>query len=178
MVSRAKQHIKGFTLIEVCVVLVIVAIITAMASLAFYRANAQRGMVALTTFARSILSMREQTILRQQSLGMYLTADGYHIYEIHMKPNGSFITAPIPNSSFHTNDAFAHRWQLQVTKGVFMSKNSDGTETQDSDKPILAVSPDGQITPIQFTFGPHVGDPWWSVTIKGSGQYKIKDLRN
>ena len=67
------QSFKGFTLIEICVVLVIVAIITAMASLAFYRADSQRGMVALTTFGRSIMSMREQAILRQQSLGVYLT---------------------------------------------------------------------------------------------------------
>ena len=57
-------------------------------------------------------------------------------------------------------------------------KGADGVETQDSDKPILAVSPDGQITPIQFTFGPLTGKPWWSVSIKANGQYNIEDLRN
>ena len=168
---------KGFTLIELMVVLVIVAIITAMASLAFYRADAQRGMVALTTFNQALIAMREQAILRQQALGVYLTDDGYDVYEIHSDNQGDLIQSPIPDNSLTMPDAFAGRWEMILQQGAFMIQNADGHFTQPKDKPILAVSPDGTLTPITFTFGPHQEKPWWSVTVAPNGVGKMIDLR-
>lgn len=168
---------KGFTLIELMVVLVIVGIITAMASLAFYRADSERGMVALTTFDRALIAMREQSILRQQALGVYLTDNGYVVYEIHPNKKGGIAKTPIPDNSLDMPDAFAGRWQMNLTKGAFMTKGMNGITTQPKNAPILAISPQGMMTPIAFTFGPHTGKPWWSVIIKPSGVSQITDLR-
>jgi type II secretion system protein H len=175
MLTVPKQN--GFTLIELMVVLVIVAIITAMASLAFYRADAQRGMVALTTFNRALIAMREQAILRQQTLGVYLTDNGYHVDEISPDHKGNFIQTPIPDNSLDQPDAFAGRWELVLQQGAFMVKGEDGTLTSPKDQPILAVLPDGTLTPIAFTFGPHQEKPWWSVAVASNGISQITDLR-
>jgi type II secretion system protein H len=168
---------NGFTLIELMVVLVIVAIITAMASLAFYRADAQRGMVALTTLNRALIAMKEEAILRQQTLGLYLTDNGYAAYEIAPDSNGNLIKTPIPDDSLTMPDAFAGRWEMVLQQGAFMVQQSDGTVTSTKDRPILAISSDGMLTPIEFTFGPHQEKPWWSVTVNPNGQSTIVDLR-
>jgi type II secretion system protein H len=175
MLTAPKQN--GFTLIELMVVLVIVAIITAMASLAFYRADAERGMVVLTTFNRALIAMREQAILRQQALGIYLTDDGYNVYEISPDNKGSFIQTSLPDDSLNMQDAFAKRWELVLKEGAFMVKNGDGTLTSPKDQPILAILPDGTLTPIAFTFGPHQEKPWWSVAVDSNGIGQITDLR-
>jgi general secretion pathway protein H len=176
MVYSQSKH-KGFTLIELMVVLVIVGIITAMASLAFYRADSERGMVALTTFNRALIAMREQAILRQHALGVYLIDDGYTVYEIHTNPKGDLVKTTIPNNSLNLPDAFAGRWHLTMQKGAFMAPGDDGNQTQPKDQPILAISSDGVLTPLAFTFGPKNSKPWWAVTVPPNGVGKIIDLR-
>jgi|GEM_PF-6958724 len=168
---------QGFTLIELMVVLVIVGIITAMASLAFYRADSERGMVALTTFNRALIAMREQAILRQHALGVFLVPDGYLVYEIVIDHKGNMIKQAIPNNSLNMPNAFAGRWHLVMQKGVFMSPGANGDQVQPEDKPILAIASDGMITPLSFTFGPNQGKPWWSVVVPANGISKITDLR-
>jgi prepilin-type N-terminal cleavage/methylation domain-containing protein len=170
-----KPSARGFTLIELCVVLIIVGIITAIASLAFYRADSQRGMVTLTTFNRSLIVMSEQAVLRQHTLGVYVLPDGYQAFEVSRNPDGDLTKHALPDKTLSVPDAFGGRWEMDYIKGPFVNSKNKGAPQ--NDKPMVLISADGQISPVIYTFGPHKGEPWWQVSVDTLGKAKIKDLR-
>lgn len=94
---------KGFTLIEVLVVLIIIAVMTSVAVLAFgHFGQTRREKMMLEVFSQTIQTAKQQAIITPMVLGLVINKNGYRYY--HYESDQSW--QPITTLGFNHPNAF------------------------------------------------------------------------
>lgn len=128
---------RGFTLIEILVVILIIGITTAVAMLAFGDFGAGRkAIVTAEQFKSYIKLVQQRAILEMNTLGINIKADGYQT----LRFNEQLSWQPITNSTLF-------RWQAfpPHVKVMFLNKMPSA--------PDLIINPSGDMTPFVLSFG-------------------------
>lgn len=128
------QMNKGFTLIEVLVVLIIVAIITSVAVLAFgHFGQTRREKMILEVFSETIQTAKQQAIVTPMVLGLSINKNGYCYYQY--QPDQSW--RRISTLGFNHSNAFLTFKKIEL-KGL-----------QDQHQMIIFL-PNGSVTPFEL----------------------------
>lgn len=99
LVTGMPANNRGFTLIEILVVLLIVGITLGFALLAFGDfGSTRRIIVAAEQFKRYVQLVQQQAILETSTFGINLKSDGYQV--LRFKPPANWIPMPL-NSILH-----------------------------------------------------------------------------
>lgn len=145
--SGCEQNVaKGFTLIEVLIVLIIVSVITAVAVLAFgHFDRGRREKMVMQQFVRVITVAQQQAILSPMVLGLAITADGYTFYRYQPKTQSTTEKwLPLSDDALSNQNAFRHLFQAQVKSIAAFSAAQRAT-------PSILFLPSGFVTPFVLT---------------------------
>ena len=85
----------GFTLIEVMVVIVIIAIVTALAVLSLDTSGSRQARINLQKFDAVLLFSKQQAISQGRTLQMRFTPYGYKMYIYKVDNNGFLLNQPV-----------------------------------------------------------------------------------
>ena len=139
------MKLKGFTLIEILVVLVIIGVVIAAVTLAINKFP--RGQDARTTaniLRARMLTAEEQAVVQSVSIGFGLSKQGYQFYQLTTQANGttswSVITTPA---------TFAwQKWPMFLTVQLDLPPNPNVLLTDDlAPQPNIVFDPSGGVTP-------------------------------
>lgn len=133
---------KGFTLIEVLVVMVIVSIVTTVALLSLGR-NQTKDMQALVAGLTQSLSLaQEQAMLAPAKLGLSVNAQGWQFWVYQGQPHAQW--QPEASEGLGSR-ALPDHWVMRLRV-----LNPLQGKTQDGEPPIIITS-DGDMTPFVIT---------------------------
>lgn len=131
---------RGFTLIEILVVIVITGIILSVTLLAFGDFGAGRkAVVSAEHFASYVKLVQHRAILEVNTLGININRNGYETFRFEQ----GLRWQPMPkNSLFH--------WQ-PFPKHVVVSLKA-AIRNRDN-RPDIVINPSGDMSPFELTFG-------------------------
>ena len=140
---------RGFTLIEILVVLVIIAIIIAVTVISFGdMGRGRREHMAVQQFARVLNAAQQQAILTPAILGLGFHSEGYQFYQ-YQPPiqSRAGIWKPLQNDVLSNANAFRDLLTARLTNV------SDYTETIQShaSHPVIIFGSGGSVTPFVLT---------------------------
>lgn len=131
---------KGFTLIEIMVVLVIIGISVTMTLLAFGDFGAGRkAVVSAELFVSYVKLVQQRAILEANSMGINVYSDGYETYRFDN--HATWNTMP-QNSLFHKQ-----KFPEKITATLSMPTSNRNK------RPDIIISPSSETTPFTIHFG-------------------------
>lgn len=169
-----RQHVnqRGFTLIEVLVVLVIVAIITAVAVIVFGDFGRGRSeKIRVETFIRMLRVAQSQAILTPTVLGLKITPEGYSYYQWNVYKSHSK-WRKLEDSVLSQPKAFGDLFLVRIK----MISRYDPVEKTNMNNPAIVFLPSGYVTPFSLQL---VGKAHrFLVTVSNNGTVVMKsDLK-
>ena len=150
------RQAKGFTLIEVLVVLLIIAIIAAAASLQLGILDSPRqATTALNTIENALPAIRTRAILQPAILGVFFTKSGYNVKRMWLDPKDQSIKWHALKSD-HLSNTEAWNSNVKViwrAKSIITHKSDD--DEQDTNNPqqpkipkhVFIILSNGLVTP-------------------------------
>ena len=178
MVRRAAQrkleigmrlNNRGFTLIEVLIVLLITAIITAVAVVAFGQfGRGRREKIIVDQFVRVISVAQQQAILTPEVLGLSVTNKGYQFYQYEIeleKKTGEWKS--LQNDALSNSNAFRKVFNADI-KSISAFESSDSKKTD----PQILFLPSGFVTP--FVLELNGAKNHFLITVKNNGVVVVK----
>lgn len=131
---------RGFTLIEILVVLTIIGITLSVALLAFGDFGADRRIqVAAAQFSNQLELLSEQAILESATFGIEFAPQGYHI--LRFTPPATWTR--LSSNAMPKDHAFPNKTPLHF-------ESSGARQT-----PAIILYPTGEMTPFMLTLGRH-----------------------
>jgi len=132
---------KGFTLIEIMVVIVIVAVLISAVALSFppvgdklLKENAQR-FTALVSLAQ------DEAILQSTELSVEITQEGYRFFQ---NVDNSWV-------EFSQTPFKERKLPVEITTEVFLEGISINLKDRDNNKPQIVILSSGEMTPFTYT---------------------------
>jgi general secretion pathway protein H len=139
MIAKS-QHQRGFTLIEVLVVIVIISIIATGSLVAFGDFGASRkAIVFAEQFSSYLKLVRQRAILEMNTLGINVTKEGYETFRFEQ---GKVWQAMPKNSLFH--------WQSFPAKVVVTLHSTIKNNTRTPD---IIIQSSGDMSEFTLDFG-------------------------
>lgn len=144
---QRKNH--GFTLIEILVVLVIVAILTAVAVLSFgHFGRGRQQKLIVQQFMRVIAGVQQQAIIMPAVMGLLVFPDGYRIEECAKLIDSQCRQwKKMTDDPFSNDQAFANRFDVSVSGEQSVTfGHLDSVHV-----PWIVFVPSGYVTPFDLT---------------------------
>ncbi len=145
---------KGFTLIEILVVIVIIGVTVGFALLAFGDFGSSRRLhFAADQLVYTLKMAQQQALMEGSTLGLKIDNKSYQI--LKFKPPHQWV--PISNKSIY--------------KAIYFPDNTyvNATPASSSQQPGILISPSGDITPFTIEIGTNKGDVLNAITSKNDG---------
>lgn len=147
---------RGYTLIEILIVMVIISIVGSMALLTISRNQSSRLQNFSKELTNLMLLAEEQAMLRPAVLGLEVKQNSYQFfqYQDQWKPlnDKTLIERPFPSNA---------QIRLEI-----QGKTTNPIENDDAPKPQIIFSSNGDVTPFVISVGKKNAAPLY--TIKGS----------
>jgi general secretion pathway protein H len=139
---------RGFTLAEILVVLVIVALVTAVTLLRTTNISSTKSVERFANQLHSYLSVvQEQAILKPGVFGLFLSEQGYSVLELNTEEN-TWDLASERHSSFWRPKSIAHDIQIALT--INSQPSQVPSELSQVIEPQIVFLPSGEITPFNM----------------------------
>lgn len=148
---NAPGHGRGFTLIEIAVVLLILVIVVATIGIELRATDRVTVRDQAKRLALLVHAMRQQAILQGEAYALGFDRDGYRFFAL--SPKGRW--TPVQRDNM-----FRAR---QFPKGVAVSVEVNGAQRQG----LVRIAPSGLVTPFNVVFTE--GDARWRVTAAANG---------
>ncbi len=158
--SNMKRRIKGFTLIEIMIVMVLLGLISSVAVFTLGSGKQQRELENESQRLHALLRMAsEEAILSNTEIGFLISEDGYEFLEFdEEKEQWSASTVPL----------FKARTFPEWVVVVFQREGQDirilGKEDGENKRPDMMLLSSGEVTPFSITL---------QVEKNSSGEFKI-----
>jgi len=166
---KRKTISHAFTLIEILVVLIIVAIITSVAVLAFGNfGRGRREKIIVNQFVRTIIVAEQQAILTPAVLGLGITNRGYHFFQYEISSTtkkGHW--QPLRDDVLSNAEAFQNVFDANI-KSI---SSAESKNINDKKLEILFL-PTGFVTP--FVLELKAKDHTFVVMMKNNGVVKVE----
>lgn len=158
--GRASKPMSGFTLIEIMVVLLIVAITIGMVGVNLQRGDNNRAQDETNRIVILLQAAREEAILQGQVFAVQFTKDGYRFLRSSTKGKLELI---------EKDDVFSPR---TLEEGVMLTFTIDGAAA-DTEAGLI-LDPSGSFTPFVLTL--RVGEAAWQALGLANGKIQSKPL--
>ncbi len=154
-----KSYANGFTLIEVLVVIVIIAIVSGVALLTFSH-DRQRDCVRVADSISHLLSLAEtDAIFHSTTFGLVISSNGFEMLQYR---EGDASWKALPNRYYHF-----HRLGSDIQLTLYI----DNKKVSLGGAPSIIISSDGSVTP--FVLGIGLSDELPSYQLKMDSHHEI-----
>lgn len=166
------SFLKGFTLIEVLVVLVIMAVMIGMATALFFGATKSRRIKSeAEKISLLIPAVSQQAILQPAVIGMKFTGKGYQFFRYESKTVNNDHWAPIEQGVFSKVNTYPYGIGAKLNKLV---AGSSLIGLPDHDKSMVIFLPNGDVSPFELTIGSRDGKGRsYQIDVAPNGVFKI-----
>ncbi|MDA8561624.1 type II secretion system minor pseudopilin GspH [Gammaproteobacteria bacterium] len=160
-----KKHIKGFTLIEILIVILIISIISSVALLTISSNHTKQLENIANMIKRKIILAEQEAMLRPSTIGLGLNKENYKF--------------------FNLSDNTDKPWKKIISHGLNSNKfpsyatlnlKINNRETSLDGKPHIIISTSGEITPFTITFAKENNRPSYIITGKSNGSITVQAL--
>jgi len=159
----------GYTLVEVLVVILIVAIITTVAVLMFSNLNRGRQVtVTANRVLQTIQVAQEEAILRPAVLGMRITSQGYQFYQLVSDKKLQQLRW---NSLKNDRLSRLHAFDRGIIAKLIRANHSDKAK-----KPYIVFSSSGNVSPFKLILTDRDHDRTYRIIVKENGVAHLKEL--
>ena len=150
---------KGFTLIEILIVLVITAIIMAVAAMTLgHMGKGRRERMTVEAFMNVVTVAEQQAILTPSVLGLAFYAEGYQFFQYEA---GAW--KPLHDDVLSNQTAFKNLLTANLT---FVSGHDEDIKSHAA-KPVIIFSPSGFVTP--FVLNLQGENHIYMITVQNNG---------
>ena len=172
--APAAARCRGFTLLELLVVLVILSVMAATAVLSFGTLGRddelQREAARLTALLRLA---GEEALLNGQDLGLYLEQDGYR-FMAYSPESGQWVG--VANATFHSRRlpedlGFSLTIEDRPVELRLLPEEEDETR-----QPHIGIYSSGELTPFELGLSRQLGDEGWLIEGEIDGELSLTDL--
>lgn len=132
---------KGFTLIEIMVVVVIVAVLISAVTLSFPPVGDKLLKENADRFSALINLAQDEAILQSNELAVEITPTGYSFYQ---NENNSW-------QAFSDKPFSKRQLPAEISTKIFLDGISINLEDRDKDKPQVVILSSGEMTPFTYT---------------------------
>lgn len=169
MQVNSRKSLSGYTLIEVLLVIVIIAIISTVAVLVFSNFGHGRQVTMVAhRLSQTIRVAQQEAILRPMVLGMRFTAQGYQFYKFEInKKSKESIWQTLTNDKLSCSDAFSH--------GVVIKRFELNHKTK-TNKSYVVFSSSGDVSPFSLVVTDKRRDRTYKIAVRNNGMVSLKEL--
>lgn len=132
---------KGFTLIEIMVVVVIVAVLISAVALSFPPVGDKLLKENADRFSALITLAQDEAILQSNELAVEITPTGYSFYQNENNSWQAFTDKPFSKRQL----------PAEIKTKMYLDGISINLEDRDKDKPQVVILSSGEMTPFSYT---------------------------
>jgi general secretion pathway protein H len=170
---------KGFTLVEILVVMLIISIITSVGVLSINRNENKQVETFASELAQLVSLAERQAMLQPNVLGLQLEKESFQFSSLQTGQAGTKQDwVPLDDNILGKRE-IPDGIELRVDMSHDM-KTSDSDKTNDDDKkiklPQVIISSNGDVTPFNIYVGHKGKKPLYVVSVDASGQITSKSL--
>lgn len=174
MMKTADGAIRGFTLIEILVVLFIISIVTTVALLTISR-NQNRALdVFAKEFTQRLSLAEEQAMLQPSVLGLSIAENGYQFTRYHSQ-QGEKKSSWLPTQDKLLGD-HAIPLGIELNVEVGGKKLAENKDEKKNATPQIVISTNGDITPFTIYVGKTGQSPRYMISGDADGNITSKLL--
>lgn len=159
----------GYTLVEILVVILIIAIITTIAVLMFSHFNRGRHVtITANRLLQTIHVAEEEAILRPAVLGLRFSSKGYQFYQlVSDKKMQKLHWKALKNDRLSRPNAFL--------QGI-IAKRSQVDHLAKKEKPTIVFSPSGNVSPFRLMLTNRAHDRVYRIAVTENGVARLKEV--
>lgn len=166
-----RRDAKGFTLIEVMVVVVLIAIVTSLAVVRIDPPDAGPEREA-RRLARVLDMARRTAVLEGRTLGLVVSSGGYRFVR---RGSRGWQRGAFPDDDALRTHRLAEGLRLNVDTGELPGPREPGADDE-TGRPHLLILSSGEITPFEFEVRPADGRaPSWQITGTVDGRIDYRE---
>ncbi|HLB41281.1 MAG TPA: type II secretion system minor pseudopilin GspH [Gammaproteobacteria bacterium] len=160
---QAMHKQKGYTLVEILIVLFIISLVTSIALLSIrFNENKQFELFA-NKIAELIRLAEEQAMLQSSVLGVLVDHHGFQFSYLQLKTNGQQQWLTIQDTVLHQEKIPD---KMQITLKI---KNNRIILKEDKETPQIIISTNGDVTPFTIFLGKKGSNPRYAIIGEADG---------
>lgn len=164
------RDVKGYTLIEILIVLFIISIVTTVALLSISRNENRQVETFANELTQKLVFAEEQAMLQPQVLGLSLSNQSFQFSSYQLTADGKKqVWTPL-------QDTVLGKHAIPGNIQVSLEMNGNQTKQMEKDNPQIIISTNGDMTPFTLYVGKQGEKPLYAILSDGDGNVTSKLL--